>query len=290
MLIQIGTNLHNDYADCVKGADTDARVGQARATQKGWLTPNQTAQASTVVLMGALFIGVYFLRELQAVNNQQDVDHLFLWVAITSIFNAFAYTGGPYPLGYIGLGKFSIGYLGLGDIFVFLYFGIVATMGIPYLHDRLIENPGQPTEDTLTRLFYDLDRPSFLALAATEVGMLATNILVVNNLRDRHTDVHAGKKTTAVRMGPVFCRLQYTALCFGAFMLVIMDYQLKKAKDEHKQNFVRLWPLFAMPLARQGILAIWKNDGAELNAHVGKTALLQFVFCILLGAAFLRSP
>lgn len=289
ILIQLGTNLHNDYADFVKGADTDARVGHSRATQKGWLTPSQTAQASTVVLSGAVVIGVYFLLELQA-QNKGKIDHFFLWVVITSVFNAFAYTGGPYPLGYIGLGKFSIGYMGLGDVFVFLYFGLIATGAIPYLHDRLINNPGQTSGECLERLFFSLDLQPSLTIAAVEVGFLATNIIVVNNLRDRNTDVHAGKRTLAVRFGPTFCRVQYTACCVATYVLVLLDYSLQQKNVESEKNFVRLWPMFSLPLARQEVVAIWQKDGAALNAHVGKAAMLQFVFCILLGAAFLRSP
>ena len=88
ILVQLGTNLHNDYADFVKGADTDARVGQSRATQKGWLTPEQTAAGATTVLAGNLLIGLYFLHQLRKHNHGQ-IDGLFLFIVISSIFNAF---------------------------------------------------------------------------------------------------------------------------------------------------------------------------------------------------------
>ena len=121
-LIQIGTNLHNDYADYVKGADDENRIGQARATQKGWLTPRQTAGLATLSLGLAHGIGAQLSRE----------SGRWMWfVTITSVFNAVAYTGGPYPLGYVGLGWVSLGYSGLGDLFVFAYFGIVATVAPP---------------------------------------------------------------------------------------------------------------------------------------------------------------
>ena len=286
ILVQLGTNLHNDYADFVKGADTDARVGQSRATQKGWLTPEQTAAGATTVLAGNLLIGLYFLHQLRKHNHGQ-IDGLFLFIVISSIFNAFAYTGGPFPLGYIGLGDFSIGYSGLGDIFVFLYFGIVATAAIPYLHDRIVENPGQSIEECLKRLFANSDRPT-LSLACVEVGLMATNILVVNNLRDRHTDVHAGKHTLAVRLGGTFCRVQYTLQTLAAYVLVFLDFTLEQQRSG-KENYLRLLPLISLPLARKEIFEIWRTDGSALNSHVGKTALLEFLFCILLGVALVKS-
>ena len=125
-LIQIGTNLHNDYADFVKGADTDDRVGQARATQKGWLSPGQTAGLSTAALVAAASIGASLAR-------RPGCGGWMTFVTITSVFNALAYTGGPFPLGYVGLGNVSIGYSGLGDVFVFAYFGLVATLAPYYL-------------------------------------------------------------------------------------------------------------------------------------------------------------
>jgi len=286
ILVQLGTNLHNDYADFVKGADTEARVGQSRATQKGWLTPDQTAAGATTMLTGNLVIGVYFLQQL-SVHNHGQVDMFFLFIVLSSIFNAFAYTGGPYPLGYIGLGNFSLGYSGLGDIFVFLYFGIVATAAIPYLHYRMVENPGKSINNCLSYLFLNKEKPT-LSLVCVEVGLMATNILVVNNLRDRHTDKHAGKKTLAVRFGGTFCRLQYTLQALASYVLVFLDFTLDHQKTG-KENYVRLLPLLSLPLVRREIFEVWRTDGADLNSHVGKTAMLEFLFCILLGAALVKS-
>jgi 1,4-dihydroxy-2-naphthoate polyprenyltransferase len=284
MLVQLGTNLHNDYADFVKGADTDARVGQSRATQKGWLTPQQTAQGATMVLIGNFIIGMYFLWELLKHNHR--IDGLFLFIVLSSIFNAFAYTGGPYPLGYIGLGDFSIGYSGLGDVFVFLYFGCVATIAIPYLHERTVQNTSQSIGDCLRGLLLNNQRPT-LPLAAIQVGLMATNILVVNNLRDRHTDVHAGKRTLAVRLGGTFCRVQYSVQALTSYLLVFLDVAL--CNQQAFDKYIRLLPLLSLPLALKEIQAIWNTDGSALNAHVGKTALLELVFCVLMGVALIKS-
>ncbi|CAB9502699.1 naphthoate octaprenyltransferase [Seminavis robusta] len=294
IFVQLGTNLHNDYADFVKGADTDARVGQARATQKGWLTPQQTAMGATAVLMGNLIIGLYFLWELKKHGKNNKIDWLFLCIVISSIFNAFAYTGGPYPLGYIGLGDFSIGYSGLGDIFVFLYFGCVATIAIPYLYHRTVVNPSESVADALHYLLLNPQKPT-MPLAATAVGLMATNILVVNNLRDRHTDIHAGKRTLAVRLGGTFCRVQYTLQALASYLLVLLDYTLHEQLQQDQQQqqpeikYIRLLPLLSLPLARKEIEAIWNTDGKALNSHVGKTALLELVFCILLGVALVKA-
>ena len=154
-LIQISTNLHNDYADYVKGADTNDRVGQARATQKGWLTPYETCRGCMLCMMAALVVGMHYLIPVGdacsiSSSNSNDgrsdssssssspssveVDYIMIFVVLSSLFNAVAYTGGPFPLGYIGLENISLGYSGLGDVFVFIYFGIVATVGVPYMY------------------------------------------------------------------------------------------------------------------------------------------------------------
>ena len=114
--VQIGTNLHNDYSDFIQGADTDKRVGHARATAKGWLTPEETCTAATLCLSITFLCGLYLATVTEQLSNP-----IVWFLIVSSIFNAFAYTAGPYPLGYIGLEKWSIAYSGLGEIFVLLY-------------------------------------------------------------------------------------------------------------------------------------------------------------------------
>lgn len=254
--VQLGTNLHNDYADFVKGADTDKRVGQARATAQGWLTPAETCRAATLTLLITAVAGVYLLVSSRQTGNA------FAWFLIcTSVINAFAYTGGPYPLGYIGLGNVSIAYAGLGDVFVFLYFGLTGTLFLPYLQAASGEAVDWPR----------------LWLYATQVGLLATNIIVVNNLRDRHTDVAADKHTTAVRFGRVFSLTEYM-FCLGVtYALVVVDVFVYA-----DFAVARLLPLVSLPLALKELKAVVNKDGSALNAHVGGTAKVQFLFCILL--------
>lgn len=275
-LVQLGTNLHNDYADFIKGADTDQRVGHARATQRGWVTPFQTALGATLCLLGATLIGTFLTVFWGGTNNNNHnntIDWVMVFITLSSVFNAFAYTGGPYPLGYIGLGHISIGYVGLGDLFVFAYFGVVATMGVPYLYLR---SCGYNTSNLLLWKNDDLLlRASFLS--AIPIGFLATAIIVVNNLRDRSTDVIAGKKTMCVRFGEAFGRAEYAFLVCGSYLTLLPLIF----------SFGGIWlllPLLSLPLATSEIKAIVirKKDGAALNSHVGSTARLQLVFCLLL--------
>mmetsp|Transcript_8880 Transcript_8880/g.25024 ORF Transcript_8880/g.25024 Transcript_8880/m.25024 type:complete len:414 (-) Transcript_8880:415-1656(-) len=272
-LIQLGTNLHNDYADFVKGADDEKRVGQARATQKGWLTPRQTAGGATLCLALATAIGLYLAHSIAGTGGGfYGFDSASLFIVASSVFNAVAYTGGPYPLGYVGLGSISIGYSGLGDIFVFLYFGLVATLGVPYLYLRSHGNSESPL---LLLLDNDLFRRAFHA--AIPIGNLATAIIVVNNLRDCKTDVLAQKRTTAVRFGETFARSEYALLVLSsyAFLFVL-------AKSTYEDAWIL--PLLSLPVAMPQLeaVALGGKDGAALNEHVGGTARLQLLFCLLL--------
>mmetsp|Transcript_16448 Transcript_16448/g.18956 ORF Transcript_16448/g.18956 Transcript_16448/m.18956 type:complete len:335 (-) Transcript_16448:88-1092(-) len=259
--IQLATNLHNDYADFVKGADTDERLGQARATQKGWLSPMATLNASMGLIIVALAIGISLVP-------QDGGDSLFWFVLISSCINAFAYTGGPYPLGYIGLENFSIAYWGLGDLFCFFYFGVIATLAVPYLAFYSQNN------------FFLSSDNSILLIQALPASFLSVAIIVVNNLRDRHTDVLAQKKTLAVRFGSKFCRVEYT-------LLVSMSYLVALYNIIVTSSFCYALPFLTIPLAINGIKAIWNKDGRELNPFVGKTALLELMFCFFQSVAIL---
>ena len=281
--IQLGTNLHNDYSDYVRGADTSERIGQARATAQGWLTPKQTCVAATTVLSITFYCGYSII---QLVTEQANViaDDYYqyhvatLWcLVLTSLFNAFAYTGGPYPLGYIGMPNFSLAYTGLGDLFVFLYFGLVATWMIPYVL-YLMDN-----DDTTTTTSIAFWPHQFLY--GLQVGLLATNILVVNNLRDRLTDVKAHKRTTAVRFGRNFSIRQYQFHVIAAYALVLVNviYTVKQSFDNRILILLcQSLPLLSWPMANQQAMAVLQTEGAALNKHVGGAAKVQTLFCLLL--------
>jgi 1,4-dihydroxy-2-naphthoate octaprenyltransferase len=273
MLMQLGTNLHNDYSDFVKGADDDRRVGQPRATQRGWLTPSQTARAAGWTLLGGFAVGVHLLYQMWH-SPVACWEYLVFtcFIVGTSCLNAFAYTGGDWPLGYLGMGDLSIGYSGLGDLFVFLYFGLVATLMLPFLYLTII---AEASGSDLTNEIWKV------APYAVQVAVLAVNIIVVNNLRDRHTDVHADKRTLAVRFGATFCRTEYVvnlAIAYGILLWMAVGAESKSPIEIWK----RLLPLLTTKLAWKEWKAVSVKEGSALNPHVGGAAKVQLFFCILL--------
>ena len=302
-LIQISTNLHNDYADFVKGADNDDRVGQARATQKGWLTPYETCRGCVICMLTALTVGVTFTFNnifLSTINQEQCDsweygDPIMIFIVLSSLFNAVAYTGGPFPLGHIGLGNLSIGYSGLGDLFVFLYFGMVATISVPYLY---LTNIACYSLDSQQNELLQLLYPSILH--SLPIGMWATAIIVVNNLRDRHTDVKAGKKTMAVRFGGTFAKIEYFLLVMCSYAFCIYFWLVERRRQEEQFSarsddpidaYVTLLPLLSFPLAIPQLKAVafGGKDGQDLNVHVGGTAKVQMIYCILMSVGLLYS-
>lgn len=237
ILIQIGTNLANDYFDHKKGADTEQRVGPARAVQQGWVTPKAMAVATGITLFLALLVGLYLI----AIGGWP-----IAMIGILSLVCAVGYTGGPYPLAYVGL----------GDIFVFLFFGLAAVAGTCFV-----------------QLLYV---PPAAWTAGAAIGLLATAILVVNNLRDRETDAIANKRTLAVRFGARAARVEHMACIVLAFALVTLSVVLNLAPT--------LWLLvwLSSPLAFMEIRSVHQKDGPGLNAHLAGAARLELVFGLLL--------
>jgi len=173
LLIQVGTNLANDYYDFLRGSDTAERVGPVRVTQAGLLSPEEVWRGTVAALGAAFLVGIYLVW----VGGWPIVI-----IGLASLVCAVAYTGGPFPLGYHGL----------GDLFVFLFFGLVAVGGTYWVQALALP------VDTL--------------LAGAGVGALSTAILVVNNLRDLPTDAAAGKRTLAVRLGRRASQVEYALL------------------------------------------------------------------------------
>jgi 1,4-dihydroxy-2-naphthoate polyprenyltransferase len=292
--VQIGTNLHNDYADFVLGADTadNRRVGSgmARATARGWWTPRQTCVASTAALSITCGAGVTLVA---AAGLWRDP---LLWgIVLSSLYNAFAYTGGPYPLGDLGLlphPRWSIAYAGLGEVFVFAYFGLAATLTLPYiLYKEQIENGKRLVQDTACNDSRSMDNYYWTGqwICAAQMGLLAINIIVVNNLRDRFTDVHAGKRTTAVRFGRRFCEVEYVLCSVLAFGLVLVHAALTtRSGGEVVSSSLppswrqrRLLPLFSVVPALRETLCVLRKEGPDLNVHVGGAAKVQLLFALL---------
>jgi len=237
LLIQIGTNLANDYYDFVSGADAADRLGPARVTQQGLASPAAVRRAAFVVLGAAAGAGAY----LVSVGGLP-----ILAVGVLSLASAVAYTGGPLP----------IAYHGLGDLFVFVFFGLVAVCGTAYLQTGSLS--------------------SLAVAAALPVACLVTAILVVNNLRDIPSDARAGKRTLAVRIGARATRLEYVLLISLAFLFVPWIAAATGARA--------LLALLATPLALVQVRALLAREGAALNLSLAGTARLHLVFGALLAA------
>lgn len=238
VLLQLGSNFANDVYDFEKGADTDDRVGPPRATQLGLLTPAQMKQGMWAVFAAAALVGLY----LVSVGGWPIVA-----IGVASITAAITYTGGPWPFGYHGL----------GDLMVFLFFGVVAVVGTYYVQT--------------------LEATGSAFLASLPVGALATATLVVNNVRDRETDLLAGKKTLAVRLGARGGRLEYVALvAFAYWMLPLFHLVCDRSL------FVYL-PLLTLPRACQLLDRVFRSeDPAVLNPALGATAQLGMFYALLL--------
>lgn len=238
LLLQIGSNFANDYFDFVKGADTAERIGPLRVTQAGLVTPAQIRLAMGVVFGLATLVGAY----LAWVGGWPIVA-----IGIASILAAIAYTGGPFPLGYWGL----------GEVTVFLFFGLIAVTGTTYVQ-TLAFSP--------------------LALwLALPIGAWASAILVVNNLRDAPTDVLAGKRTLAVRFGQPFARHLWSVLVFGGFAVPVVLASLGEVR------WGACAALLALPLVRGPFRAVYgEPSGPALNAALGGTGKFMMVAGLLL--------
>jgi 1,4-dihydroxy-2-naphthoate octaprenyltransferase len=245
IFIQIGTNLSNDYSDARRGADTEDRLGPVRVTAGG-LMPPRTVLVGTYVAFGiAVGAGLY----LTAVAGWQ-----LLVVGVASILAGVLYTGGPRPYGYEGL----------GELFVFLFFGVVAVVGSYYVQ----------TEDLRWEAF----------ALAVPVGLLASAILVVNNVRDIDTDRRAGKRTLAVKLGRERARGLYNAMLALAFLAPVLIWAFGGLSAWLLLTLASI-PL-GLPLART---VGSRTDGPALNGALAGTGRLLAVFSLLLAAGVLLS-
>jgi 1,4-dihydroxy-2-naphthoate octaprenyltransferase len=243
MLIQIGTNLSNDYSDARRGADTDERIGPVRVTAGGLVPPRQVLLATYLTFGAAVLCGVYLIAV---------AGWALLAVGAASILAGVLYTGGPRPYGYEGL----------GEVFVFLFFGIVAVAG-----SYFVQRKGLPWEA--------------FALAVP-VGLLIAAILVVNNVRDIDTDRRAGKRTLAVKLGRERTRTVFAVMVAAAFVCSWIPWFA---------GVLSPWLLLtavAAPLAARVVHTVSTHvDGPSLNQALAGTARLALVFCLLLCAGVL---
>ena len=246
LLIQIGTNFANDYSDFHRGADHDGRLGPVRVTQSGLISHEDVRRGIVVAFGLAALLGCY----LAWIGGWPIVA-----IGVLSILCGLAYTGGPWPFGYHGL----------GDVFVFVFFGLVAVTGTAYLQSGTW---------------------SALALAASiPPGLLITNILVVNNLRDLPTDRAAGKRTLAVRIGDRATRAQYALFTTIAYVV-----PAAMAFSGTQPRYWLLLPLLTLPLAFIIVRTVVGGlSGRELNPMLRRTGLLLLCFGLLFSAGLVLS-
>ena len=249
-LIQIGTNFANDYYDAVQGADTEAREGFTRVTAGGLIEPGRVKRAMWLTFAAAIGVGVY----LVAVGGVP-----ILLVGVASVAAGIAYTGGPYPLGYHGL----------GDAFVFLFFGLIAVSGTYYVQAAAVRGI-----ELLTIVPPAVVVPPAVLVAALPIAGLSTNILVVNNLRDRAEDATTGKRTLAVRFGAGFARGEYLTLLGLAYTVPVVFTLTTDA-------FTPLAPLVTLPYAALvARTVLTESGGDELNPALERTGKLLAAYAV----------
>ncbi len=243
VFIQVGTNLANDYSDAKRGADTADRLGPVRVTSSGLVTPRRVLNATWIAFAVAIACGIYLAVVAGIV---------ILLIGAVSIAAGVLYTGGPRPYGYAGL----------GEVFVFLFFGLVAVNGSYYVQIEAL--------DAL---------PLGLSIS---VGFLATAILVVNNVRDMETDRRAGKNTLAVRMGRANAINLYRMLVLGAFVVLPLALLAGEA------SALPLIGLLALPMAFKPMRTVTnRTDGPSLNGALAGTGALLGAFSLLVSAGLL---
>lgn len=244
LLIQIGTNLANDYYDFRKGADTSERLGPARVTQQGLIAPSRVLRAAIACFALAVLVGMYLVAR---------VGWPILAVGLISVVAGYAYTGGPFPLAYNGL----------GDLFVLVFFGFVAVSGTYFVQ-----------ADALS---------SLAVIAGLPVGALGVALLAVNNLRDRPTDEKAGKRTLVVRFGDGAAKAEYVSMLVAAYA-VPLGLWLAGGRSGWM-----LLPLASLPFAVPPLRKVFREKGAILNLALAETARLQLVFGLSFAVALWRT-
>jgi len=245
LALQVGVNYANDYSDGIRGTDDD-RVGPFRLTGSGAAAP-ATVRAAAFAAFGVAAVAGLALVALSGA-------WWLIAVGAAAVAAAWYYTGGPRPYGYAGL----------GEVFVFLFFGIVAVTGSYYVQ----------AEQVTWEAF----------VLAVPVGLLASAILVVNNVRDLESDRRAGKRTLAVRLGRERARTLYGLMVYGAFLTAPVPWVAGSL------SAWLLLPLVLLPVAVSLVRVVRAHaDGPTLNLALARTGMLQLAFCVLLSAGLLLS-
>ncbi|MBY6186916.1 1,4-dihydroxy-2-naphthoate polyprenyltransferase [Marinobacter hydrocarbonoclasticus] len=237
LLLQIGVNLANDYFDFKSGVDTEERLGPTRVTQAGLLAPTAVRNAMALSLVLAVAVGMYLI-------------YVGGWpiavLAALAVAGALGYSGGPYP----------IASLGLGEVAAFLYFGLVAVVGVYFIQTGHTDLP--------------------VWILASTLGLYNAAIMLVNNTRDIVTDTQAGKRTLAVRIGQHSARMLYRALVLLPFLVITLSWLMGVLPGQ-----MVLLAAIAAPLAVKLATAFEETEGAALNPLLGRTAQLTLLYSLM---------
>lgn len=242
LLLQVGSNVANDLYDFERGSDAGERLGPVRVTQAGLIPIAQVRRGMYLIFGLAVLIGLYLVLH---------AGWVIVAIGLAAIFAAIAYTGGPFPYGYHGL----------GDVFVFIFFGLAATVGTYYVQAQ-----------TTSALAWWL---------AIVMGLLIVGILVVNNIRDIENDRQANKRTLAVIFGLKFAQGEYVACVIGAYLLPVLIW------------FLGLMPvtgflvLLSIPMAVRLVRTIYTEQGRALNKTLAGTGRLTLVYAVLFSVGVL---
>jgi len=237
LLIQVATNFSNDLVDFQTGSDTGERLGPARAVASKWISESEMFYGTLLTLLLTVPFGLYLIYK---------AGFVVLVIGLVSILAGIAYTAGPYPLAYNGL----------GDIFVFIFFGLVATAGTYYVQATSIN--------------------WYVILGAIPAGALTTNLLVVNNYRDIDTDRKTGKRTLATILGKRGTKVEFVLLLILSYVIPFILYSL------YKSSFIILLPLLSLPLAARLVWQLFSGfTGKALNKTLAHTARFALIYGIL---------
>jgi len=244
LLLQIGSNLANDVYDYERGADAGERHGPLRVTQTGLLTPKQVKKGMWVVFGLSALLGLYLFIV---------AGWVVILIGLAAIISAIAYTGGPFPLGYYGL----------GDLFVFIFFGLAAVTGTYFVQARSVS----------AGAFW----------MSLPIGWLIVDILVVNNLRDIDADRAAGKHTLAVRMGENWTRIEYLVLLVASYLIlpVLVTYGVLP--------WLSLLTWLSIPIGWRTWQLVRKQAGSPLNKALAGTGRVTLIYSLLFFVGMLLS-
>ncbi|MBT3391209.1 MAG: 1,4-dihydroxy-2-naphthoate polyprenyltransferase [Chloroflexi bacterium] len=236
LLLQVGSNVANDLYDFMRGSDAGERLGPMRVTQAGLIPVAQVRRGMYLIFALAALIGMYLVFH---------AGWVVVAIGVAAIFAAVAYTGGPFPYGYHGL----------GDVFVFIFFGLAATVGTYYVQSH-----------TTSALAWWL---------AIVMGLLIVGILVVNNIRDIESDRQANKRTLAVIFGLKFVQGEYVACIVGAYLIPVLIWLLGL------MPVTGFLVLLSIPMAARLIQTIYTEQGRALNKTLAGTGRLTLIYAVL---------